>query len=215
MAMISQSQQLQEAGEVGLNNDIQRNPVLLVHGIYDTVAKFERMSVYLTQLGWSVHGISLTPNNGAHRLENLAHQVADYVNETFPARQSIDLIGFSMGGLVTRYYLQRLGGIERVQRYISLSAPNNGTLTAYASSLPGIVQMRPQSDFLQDLNQDGVQMLKQVDMTVIWTPFDLMIIPATSSRLGVGKEIELPVWVHAWMVSDRRSLAAVATTLSR
>jgi 2',3'-cyclic-nucleotide 2'-phosphodiesterase (5'-nucleotidase family) len=46
-----------------------------------------------------------------------------------------DLIGYSMGGIVTRHYLQARNGDTRTRRYISLSAPQNGTLTAYLRSL--------------------------------------------------------------------------------
>lgn len=195
-------------------NSPQRNPVLLVHGLYDTLAKFNTMTTYLNNLGWSVHRLNLKPNNGDSHLEHLAEQVADYINNTFTPKQPIDLIGFSMGGVVTRYYLQRLGGVNRVHRYISISAPNNGTLTAYALQSPGIKQMRPNSEFLQNLNQDIAEKLENINVTVIWTPYDLMILPANSSRIKVGKEIQCPVLVHEWMVRDRRTLETISQALS-
>jgi triacylglycerol lipase len=193
---------------------MERNPVLLVHGLYDTVAKFKELSAYLNQLGWSVHSINLKPNDGSALLNDLAKQVADYVDQTFESGQMIDLLGFSMGGLVTRYYLQRLGGVERVKRYITIAAPNNGTLTAYSLPLKGIVQMRMNSLFLDDLNQDHDQYLSQLQVTNLWTPYDLMILPAHSSKMGIGREISVPVAVHAWMPSDRRVMKLIASALS-
>ena len=193
---------------------MERNPVLLVHGLYDTVAKFKELSAYLDQLGWSVHRINLKPNDGSAPLNDLAKQVAGYVDRTFESGQIIDLLGFSMGGLVTRYYLQRLGGVERVKRYITISAPNNGTLTAYSLPLKGITQMRINSSFLQDLNQDHDQYLSKLQVTNLWTPYDLMILPAHSSKMGIGREISVPVAVHAWMPSDRRVMEIVASALS-
>ena len=196
-------------------NKNDRNPVLLIHGIYDTFAKFNTMKKYLTDLGWSVHCFSLKPNNGDGHLEHLAEQVDDYINNNFHSEQPIDLIGFSMGGLVTRYYLQRLGGVERVQRYINISAPNNGTMTAYALPKPGIKQMRPNSQFLQDLNKDIATTLNKIDVTVIWTPYDLMILPASSSKIGIGEEIKLPVLIHEQMVRDRKLLKTISDSLSK
>lgn len=193
---------------------MERNPVLLVHGLYDTVAKFKELSAYLDQLGWSVHSINLKPNDGSAPLNDLAKQVADYVDRTFESGQMIDLLGFSMGGLVTRYYLQRLGGVERVKRYITISAPNNGTLTAYFLPLKGIVEMRMNSLFLEDLNQDHDQYLSKLQVTNLWTPYDLMILPAHSSKMGIGREISVPVAVHAWMPSDRRVMKLIASALS-
>ena len=118
-----------------------------------------------------------------------------------------------MGGIVSRYYVQRLGGIERVQRFITISSPHQGTTVAHLSQLPGCRQMRPSSFLIQDLNQD-VEMLEQLNFTSIWTPFDLMIVPAKSSRLPVGREVVLPVAAHAWMLKDSRCIQAVVAALS-
>ncbi|MGB3695127.1 MAG: triacylglycerol lipase [Spirulinaceae cyanobacterium] len=193
---------------------VNRNPVLLVHGINDTVAVFNSMSAYLTKLGWSVYKLNLTPNNGDLGLDKLAMQVAAYIEANFPPQQPLDLVGFSMGGIVTRYYLQRLGGIKRVQRYISISAPNHGTIIAQLSQRPGCIQMRPHSSLLKDLNHDAKEMLGRVDYTTIWTPFDLMIVPAGSSVMGVGKEVKLNVLLHPWMLTDYRCLKIVGNALS-
>lgn len=189
------------------------NPVLLIHGIFDTTAVFKHMSGYLTERGWEVHSLNLVPNFGTVGLEELAHRVADYITNTFGTEQPLDLIGFSMGGIVTRYYLQRLGGIKRVERYISISAPNHGTLMAYTLPFPGVVQMRPNSELLQDLNGDGAKLLSRINFTVMWIPWDLMIIPPSSSRMSVGKEVKLPVLVHKWMLSDKKSKETVARVL--
>ena len=192
---------------------LPRNPVLLIHGINDTGAVFYKMAPYLSALGWSVHDISLTPNNGIVGLDELAQQVADYIAKTFPPEQPLDLVGFSMGGIVSRYYVQRLGGMERVQRFITISSPHQGTVAAHLSERPGCIQMRPNSPFLQDLNRD-VRVLQQLNFTSMWTPFDLIIIPANSSQLPVGREVVLPVPTHPWMLTDTRSIKVVTQALS-
>ncbi|MBD6614570.1 triacylglycerol lipase [Komarekiella sp. 'clone 1'] len=191
----------------------QRNPVVLAHGIDDTGAVFYRMADYLKQQGWSVYTLNLVPNNGDVGLDELAKQLANYIAATFVSEQPLDLVGFSMGGIVSRYYVQRLGGIERVQRFITISSPHYGTVTAYASQRPGCVQMRPNSIFLQDLNSDAA-ILKQLNFTSIWTPYDLMIVPARSSQMPVGGEVIVPVAMHPWMLRDSRSLAVVAEALT-
>ncbi|MGM3306874.1 esterase/lipase family protein [Anabaena sp. WFMT] len=197
-----------------MNTDLQqRNPILLVHGINDTGAVFNRMAFYLRQRGWSVYTLDLLPNNGSEVLDKLAQQVADYVAATFAPEQPLDLLGFSMGGIVSRYYIQRLGGIDKVQRFITISSPHQGTMMAYGSWLPGCVQMRPDSSLLENLNFD-VEMLKQLNFTSIWTPYDLMIVPATSSQMSLGKEVILPVAFHPWMLTDHRTLAIVAETFT-
>ena len=190
----------------------KQNPVLLVHGINDTGAVFNKMAFYLRQQGLSVYTVDLIPNNGSEVLEKLAQQVANYVNDTFEVARPVDIVGFSMGGIVSRYYIQRLGGINKVQRFITISSPHKGTIIAYGTWLAGAVQMRPNSDFINDLNAD-FKMLKQLNFTSIWTPYDLMILPATSSRLGIGKEVTIPVILHPLMLTDTRTLTIVAKAL--
>jgi triacylglycerol lipase len=119
-----------------------------------------------------------------------------------------------MGGIVSRYYIQRLGGIKLIQRFITISSPHHGTIAAYASKRPGCVQMRPDSLFLHDLNSDAL-MLKDINFTSIWTPYDLIILPANSSQMPFGNEVIIPSMLHPWMLRDIRSLKAVEEALRK
>jgi triacylglycerol lipase len=73
--------------------------------------------------------------------------------------------------------------------------------------------MRTDSEFLRDLNRDAA-MLGRLNFTVIWTPYDLMIVPAKSSQMPVGKEVIVPARLHSWMLADEGTLKAVAAALS-
>ena len=188
------------------------NPVLLIHGIFDTIRIFDKMSRYLKKLGWEVYSLNLVPNYGILGLDKLAEQVADYVNKTFPPNQPLDLIGFSMGGIVSRYYVQRLGGIDKAENFITISAPHNGTLTGYALNLAAPIQMRPKSNFLENLNQD-IALLDKTNFTSIWTPYDAMILPPKSSQVPVGRDIKIDVFLHSWMVSDEKVLKVIVEEL--
>ncbi|MEO1127620.1 MAG: alpha/beta fold hydrolase [Cyanobacteria bacterium J06639_16] len=191
------------------------NPLLLVHGIHDTGRKFNKLARYLQAQGWStIHCPDLTPNNGDVGLEQLAQQLVVYVDTHMGHDQPFDLVGFSMGGLISRYYVQRLGGIRRIQRFVTISAPHNGTWMGYGRFNPGCIQMRPNSQFLQDLNHD-VEQLASLSFTSLWTPYDLMILPAHSSDMGVGETRSLPVLTHPGMLNHPKSLAAIATALSK
>ncbi|MEQ8752477.1 MAG: alpha/beta fold hydrolase [Coleofasciculus sp. G1-WW12-02] len=189
------------------------NPVVLVHGIFRTSSVFRKLSPYLQKKGFSVYSIDLKPNNATLGLDEMAAQLADFINQTFPPNQPIDLVGLSMGGLVTRYYVQRLGGINRVQRYITIAAPHHGTWLAYLLNRRACVQMRPGSPLIEDLNRD-VQMLERLNFTSIWTPWDFIIIPGNSSQMPVGKNVKVSVLAHACMVINSHSMQAVASALS-
>ncbi|MEM9769429.1 MAG: alpha/beta fold hydrolase [Cyanobacteria bacterium P01_D01_bin.71] len=188
-------------------------PVLLIHGIDDTVEIFAALKRYLGDRGWSnIHALNLRPNNGDVGLDILAEQIRDYIDHHLADAPHLDIVGFSMGGIVARYYLQRLNGLKQVRRFITLSSPHNGTWTGYLRFNTGAAQMRPNSAFLQDLNRT-IEELQQVEFTSLWTPYDLMILPVNSSRLPVGTMITVPVLAHPLMVTDQRSLKIIADLL--
>jgi triacylglycerol lipase len=191
-----------------------KEPVLLIHGIFRKQTVFNRMAAYLQEQGWEVHRFDLKPNNATKGLDELAYQIENYVERNFEPSQKINLVGLSMGGLVSRYYVQRLGGAKRVERFITISSPHNGTWMAYLLPLKACQQMRPNSDFLQDLNSD-LEALKQVQFTSIWTPYDFVIVPGSSSQVGIGIEKKLSIFAHFMMVRHDQSLKAVTTALSQ
>lgn len=192
---------------------LARNPVVLVHGIWNSAAIFSALKAYLEEAGWPVYALSMTPNNGDALIEALAEQVATFVEKSV-GQQPFDLVGFSMGGLICRYYVQRLGGLGRVQRFVTVSAPHRGTALGLLSrDRPGIRQMRPGSPFLQALNRD-VSPLESLQFFSLWTPFDLLILPPWSSQLGIGKEQRLSVPTHNRMIFDVSGLRAIAQALS-
>jgi len=190
------------------------NPVLLIHGIDDTGAVFEKMAAVLEGQGWFTYALDLVPNNGKVGLDRLAEQIKGYVDQAFSQDIRFDIVAFSMGGIISRYYLQRLGGLERCDRFITLSSPHHGSLIAHLRRNRGCVQMRPNSEFLQDLNRD-LDRLNSIQFTSIWTNNDLMILPANSSQVPVGKNITVPVLIHPWMLTDDRTIELVVQCLQR
>jgi triacylglycerol lipase len=187
----------------------QPNPIVLAHGMWDTKAVFEKLKPFLESRGFQVYSLDMVPSNGEAPLDVLAGQLANFIDRTFDPGQRLDLLGFSMGGIVSRYYLQRLGGLDRTDRLVTVSSPHNGTTVAELGFLPGAKQMRVGSPFLQDLNRD-VDRLGEIQFTSIWTPFDAIIVPAASSRVTVAANQTVLVPWHKLMVYDRRSLSAIA-----
>lgn len=187
--------------------------VVLVHGIFDTSRIFARMAHRLKERGFRTLAPDLAPSSGSSGLDQLAEQLQRFIESNLAAEERFDIVGFSMGGLIGRYYVQRLGGSQRVGHLITISAPHHGTLVAYSLGSRGAKQMRPGSAFLQDLNRDATS-LRQTKFASLWTPFDLMIVPAHSSRLGIGEEIKFHVLLHPWMLRDERCLGTVMRLLS-
>lgn len=191
-------------------------PVLVAHGIWDSEQRIHSLTLGLRDRGLShVHAFTFRPRDGSAPLATLAQQVEREVEALCAQHQvkQVDIVGFSMGALTSRRYIQRHGGRERVRRFISISGPHHGTLMAYGLPLAGVRDMRPGSAFIRDLERD-TDPWGNVETHVIYTPFDVTIMPATSSELaGARSTHRIPVAVHRWMISDRRVLDLTARLL--
>jgi triacylglycerol lipase len=186
--------------------------VLLVHGIYNSGKYMGNLKRRLEARGCQVWAVSLRPNDASVSFEAMAAQLEAFVNANFPPGEKFDLVGFSMGGLVGRYYIQKLGGYERVRRFVTISAPNHGTIWAWLSGRAGVKEMRPGSALLRELNGD-VSKLEPLDYTSIYTPVDLTIVPPSSSRMPFAHNVVSWVPFHAMMVWMPGPIRAVERAL--
>ena len=170
-----------------------------------------RMAHSFRRAGWEVFTPDITPANGRVGIDQLASQLAAYTDRHLTGRR-FDLVGFSMGGLVGRYYIQRLGGIERVDRFVTIATPHHGSIMATFLFQPGGRQMRPGSDFLRDLARDSDR-LGQIQFTSFYTPLDLVVVPARSSEMPEASNIRLWAALHPSLIIEKRCIRAVAKTL--
>ncbi len=188
-------------------------PVFLIHGILETGRRFRKMADALRADGRDVTVFPYRPNNGSVGIDQLAEQFAEFLNRHFGTSQPFDLIGYSMGGLIARYYLQKLGGAERVEHLVTISSPHRGTWMAHFLGNDACRQMRPQSDFLNALNAD-MDWTKRIPWTSIWTPFDLMIVPANRSKMPLATNHRVLVPLHPGMLTSRRVIRLVREALN-
>ncbi len=185
---------------------------ILVPGFNDNTAVLHSLETFLAKAGIPACAIAPQPSDGTVGIECLAAQIATTIAATFPGETPLNLVGFSMGGLICRAYVQQWAGLARTERLITIATPHQGTWTAYSFNRPACVEMRPDSEFLTELNQD-LSALHQINFTSIWTPLDLTILPANSSYLPVGEMLPILSPFHYTMVSDPRILRLVAARL--
>ncbi len=190
----------------------RRNRTVLVHGYKDEASVFNPLASYLTDLGLEPHAVTLAPSDCSVPLESLAQQLAEFVDRNFLSYQKLDFVGFSLGGIVARYYIQRLGGLARTNRLLTVAAPHFGTMMAYASALPGAMQLRPNSKFLSDLNADA-ESLASIPFVSLWSPFDLMILPPFNSRIPAARNIAVWTLRHQALITSQRGIQKIAEQL--
>lgn len=154
--------------------------VVMVHGILERGKNFKMLRERLEKQGVACHVVELKPSDARTGIEVLARSLAEQIASELGSEQSFSMIGFSMGGLVSRYYLQNLGGARRCDQLITLASPHHGTWTAYLYPGKGARQMRPNSPFLRQLAASEDQ-LGEMPVTSYRTALDLVILPTTSS----------------------------------
>lgn len=186
--------------------------VVLVHGIWDTGRVFRRMAGYLSEAGHDCYTPELSPANGGLGLEDLSLKLEKYIGKHL-GTERFALVGFSMGCIVCRHYLQRRGGLERATHFFSISGPNHGTADAHLWPGKAARDLRFWSPFLRDLNAD-VSRLSEIELRTYRTPFDLLIIPSRSSKLpgAVNRVVRAPL--HHRMLCQESIFEDIASTLA-
>lgn len=175
--------------------------VVLVHGFLETGASFSVLRKRLEKRGVQCFIPRLQPSDGRGGLENIAARLKQDIDEKFGTREPISIVAFSMGGLVSRYYLQNLGGAARCENLITIASPHNGTEMARLYPSLGAEQMRPSSQFLTDLYATQAK-LGKMPVVSYRTPLDLVILPAASSIWDRAENLSIPVLLHPLMLSS-------------
>ena len=103
-------------------------PVVLLHGFIDNRSVFVLLRRSLAQHGWQqVESLNYSPLTCDIRTaaELLGRHVEEICERT--GHEQVDIVGHSLGGLIARYYVQRLGGDLRVRTLVTLGTPHSGT----------------------------------------------------------------------------------------
>lgn len=180
------------------------NPVIVVGGLIGISIAYEPIAARLRADGYRV-SIYQLPNLGFGDIRESARALSSYVDQVRAATGAakVDLVTHSEGGLVSRWYVKFLGGAGKVDRYVSLGSPQQGTYVANIinflglGSCAGIVacqQMSIGSSFLTDLNA-GDDTPGTVRWTTVRTWQDELVRPVDNAALADGAT---NVLVQAW-----------------
>jgi len=199
--------------------------ILLVHGFLATPRVLGPLAKRLARLGYCTHRIDLGGLFGrfnARAVEESAEIVAERVERLVRdhGHQRIDIVGHSEGGLIARYYVQKLDGARRVGHLVTLGTPHRGTPWAHSGRvlrplLPSLRQMAPGSAILCELRDDRFP--PGVRMTSIYSQRD-WICPPSSCRLEVNgaphlKNVEVTDGGHLELVLSARLSSIIGRQL--
>ena len=188
--------------------------IVLVHGLLNTGKIFFLMKRILEKRGLECFAPDLKPIDARYGLEDLSKKLKDKINSQLGEAGKFILIGFSMGGIVARYYLQYLGGASQVDYFFSISTPHHGSKLAYLYPGKGMKQLRSNSSFINKL-EENESILKDIKLFSYWTPLDLIIIPSSSSRWEIAENKKFFSLLHLLMVFNKKVVSDIITTLRK
>jgi len=158
-----------------------RIPVLLVHGLVDNASIFSVMQRSLRRRGFAhVCGWNYSPllTDVARGAADLGAHIERICQQTGYDR--VHVVGHSLGGLISRYHVQRQGGDRRVESLMTLGTPHEGSVLAHVGPTPLIRQLRPGSPVLRELAEPAPGV--RTPITAVYSDLDQMVLPTRSGR---------------------------------
>lgn len=147
------------------------------------------------------------------RFEVVAERVHAAVTGAPPG--PVVLVGHSLGGLLSRWCMQELGGHTRVERLVTLASPHGGTTAASVPFGPLARAIRPGSKHLKTLDA-GAHRVAHLPHVAIVAARDRMILPPSSAAAVPRAQV---TWMHDLghneILFDARVFALVADAIGR
>lgn len=152
-------------------------PVVLLHGFIDNRSVFVLLRRSLARHGRrQIESFNYSPLTSDIRTaaELLGRRIEEICERSDHGQ--VDIVGHSLGGLIARYYVQRLGGDTRVRTLVTLGTPHTGTRVApLANAHPIVRQMRPGSAVLEELREPAPGCRTQ--FVAFWSDLDHLMDP--------------------------------------
>jgi len=181
------------------------NPIILIHGLWNTSSIFSSITPKLDNVGIEYFAPTLEHSYGMTSILDLTNKLNELILEKYGLEKEIDILGFSMGGIIGRYWLQKFNGYKRTRRLISIGSPHKGTLMAQlVPQYPfrGISEMKINSNFLRELEKNDF-FLDDIECINFFTYWDLMVFPSWWTNLNFGKKIAVKVYKHRNLVRNK------------
>lgn len=188
-----------------------------MHGLLDTPAVFNRLRRQLGERAPDLLIPALPLRLGITSVAAAADQLGRQIEAAYPGSTPLDVLGFSIGGVIARTWIQRLGGHRRTRRFVSLGSPQQGTLTAqpWSSRLfRGLADVKRGSALLTELNRN-LDTLAGLECHSFYSALDLAVLPGWRAVLPVGGRTPLPVATHPQLLRDAAALGPIARELLR
>lgn len=167
-----------------------KRPVVLLHGTFKKSGwSWGGLAPELARNGYCTYTLDYG-NGGLNPVAESANELARFVDQVRASSGSstVDIVGYSQGGMMPRHYLKFLGGAAKVNALIGIAPSNHGTTQSLAKLLgatfcPACGDQSAGSAFLRRLNEGG-DLAGSVKYTTITTRYDEVVTPYRSQHLS-------------------------------
>jgi triacylglycerol lipase len=188
---------LRRTGDDGPADQSRPGPVLVVPGYGGTASDLDPLVEQLRRDGRTVVAFEPT-QGGTGDLAVQARRLADLATRTMDRADadSVDVVGYSAGGVIARLYVRDEGGASVVRRVLTLGSPHHGTdVAAFAEQAagtcpPACVQLATGSALIQRLNA-GDETPAGPRWITVRTDQDRTVTPTDSAELDGALNIEV------------------------
>jgi len=183
----------------------KRNPIILIHGLWNTSSIFSPITSKLDDIGIEYFAPTLEHSYGMTSILDLTYKLNELILEKYGIEKEIDILGFSIGWIIGRLWLQKFYGYRRTKRFISIGSPHKGTFLAQLVPkypFTGISQMKINSKFLRELANNDF-FLDDIECINFFTYWDLMVFPGWWTNLNLGRKISVNVYKHRNLVRKK------------
>jgi pimeloyl-ACP methyl ester carboxylesterase len=178
----------------GTPDQARPGTVLLVPGYGGSTTALSRLADRLRAAGRTV-AVVTPPGDGTGDLRAQADTLEKAVGRALDdGAPSVDVVGYSAGGVVTRLWLDRHDGAAVARRVVTLGSPLHGAQIAATGvalapdACPtACQQLAPGSDLLTRLDRDPAP----VPWLSVWTENDETVKPPDSARLDGAVNLAL------------------------
>jgi len=215
-------------------------PVVLIPGWRGDGGGFDRMIPALQAAGLTVldfdparpgtQALSYAPSADGQHISDVAAEVvrpaidAALARAGHPPGAAVDVVGYSMGGLVARYLVEKAGWAPRVGTLVMLGTPNHGTIAAWVPAAVGGFgrwnatggDMRPGSPFLRSLGdrEPPGERYVAIGGAPNWLPFRYDgLVPSESPFLSGDEHYLVPAH-HGALPRDPQAIDLITQSLA-
>ena len=193
----------------------KRNPIILIHGLWNTANIFSSIISKLDEIGIEYFAPTLRHNYGMTSIIELTNSLNNLILEKYGYEKELDILGFSMGGIIGQYWITKLNGYKRTRRFLTIGSPHKGTLASQiVPKYPfrGISEMKINSILLQELSKYDY-LLDEINCMSFFTYWDLMVFPGWRAHLNSGEKFSLNIFKHKNLVKNPMAIEIIIKKL--